>query len=99
MRNLIRDPFVVKRMSGTTFVTSVSMYGISGFAVPYLGSPKALAFAVGGIVRKPIQAGSRIESREILSLSVFFNHDIVDGAPAARFANSLRKRIESAEVL
>jgi pyruvate/2-oxoglutarate dehydrogenase complex dihydrolipoamide acyltransferase (E2) component len=99
LRRLIKNPFAVKRMSGTTFVTSVSMYGISGFAVPYLGGPKALSFAVGGVVRKPAQMGSQIVTREILSLSVFFNHDIVDGAPAARFANSLRKRIESAEVL
>jgi pyruvate/2-oxoglutarate dehydrogenase complex dihydrolipoamide acyltransferase (E2) component len=98
LRRLIKNPFTVKRMSGTTFVTSVSMYGLSGFAVPYLGGPKALSFAVGGVVRKPAQVGSRIATREILSLSVFFNHDIVDGAPAARFANSLRKRIERPEV-
>jgi pyruvate/2-oxoglutarate dehydrogenase complex dihydrolipoamide acyltransferase (E2) component len=99
LRKFIRDPFVVKRMSGTTFVTSVSMYGISGFAVPYLGGPKALSIALGSVVRKPVQLGTRIVTREILSVSVFFNHDIVDGAPAARFANSLRKRIESADVL
>jgi pyruvate/2-oxoglutarate dehydrogenase complex dihydrolipoamide acyltransferase (E2) component len=99
LRRFINDPFVVKRMSGTTFVTSVSIYGISGFAVPYLASPKALSFALGGVVRKPVQVGTRIATREILSMSVFFNHDIVDGAPAARFTNSLRKRIESAEVL
>jgi hypothetical protein len=56
-------------------------------------------FAVGGVFRKPAQVGTRIATREILSMSLFFNHDIVDGAPAARFANSLRKRIESTEVL
>jgi len=99
LRKFISNPFIVKRMSGTTFVTSVSMYGISGFAVPYLGGPKALSVALGGVVRKPVQLGTRIVTREILSVSVFFNHDIVDGAPAARFTNSLRKRIENAEVL
>lgn len=98
LRRIIRDPFAVKRMSGTTTVTSVSMYGTSGYAVPYLAGPKALFFALGGVARKAVPFGKQIASREMLSLSVVFNHDIVDGAPAARFANSLRKRIESAKV-
>jgi len=37
----------------------------------------------------------RIEPREILSLTVVFDHDVIDGAPAARFARRLVELIKS----
>jgi pyruvate/2-oxoglutarate dehydrogenase complex dihydrolipoamide acyltransferase (E2) component len=37
----------------------------------------------------------RIEIREMLNITVIFNHDCVDGAPAARFINELRKYVET----
>jgi pyruvate/2-oxoglutarate dehydrogenase complex dihydrolipoamide acyltransferase (E2) component len=37
----------------------------------------------------------RIEVREYLNMTVSVDHDIVDGAPAARFVNELRELIES----
>jgi pyruvate/2-oxoglutarate dehydrogenase complex dihydrolipoamide acyltransferase (E2) component len=37
----------------------------------------------------------RIEPREILNLTVAFDHDIVDGAPATRFTRRLVELIES----
>jgi pyruvate/2-oxoglutarate dehydrogenase complex dihydrolipoamide acyltransferase (E2) component len=36
----------------------------------------------------------RIEPRDILNLTVAFNHDVVDGAPAARFVQRLVDLIE-----
>jgi pyruvate/2-oxoglutarate dehydrogenase complex dihydrolipoamide acyltransferase (E2) component len=38
----------------------------------------------------------RIEPRQILNLTVVFDHDVIDGAPAARFARRLVELIESA---
>jgi pyruvate/2-oxoglutarate dehydrogenase complex dihydrolipoamide acyltransferase (E2) component len=49
---------------------------------------------VGGIVEKPGIVDGRIELREYLSLTISFDHDIVDGAPAARFAAHLKQLIE-----
>jgi len=37
----------------------------------------------------------RIESREMLSLTIIFDHDVIDGAPAARFTCRLVELIES----
>jgi pyruvate/2-oxoglutarate dehydrogenase complex dihydrolipoamide acyltransferase (E2) component len=99
LRRVSRNPISVKKMSGTTFVTSVSLFGLSGFAIPYLSGPKAVSFAVGGVVSKPAKIGGKVTAREFLSLTIMFNHDIVDGAPAARFSNRLRKLIEKGEVL
>jgi len=48
----------------------------------------------------PLEAGAeRIEVREYLSVTASFDHDIVDGAPAARFARRLRELVEGAELL
>lgn len=96
IRQSARNPLGVKERFGTTYVASVSGFAdVSGFVVPYFeGTYRPLAFAVGSIAKKPGAVGSEIELREYLSLTVAINHDLVDGAPAARFVNRLRQRIE-----
>jgi pyruvate/2-oxoglutarate dehydrogenase complex dihydrolipoamide acyltransferase (E2) component len=44
---------------------------------------------------KPAVIEGRVEPREILNLTVLFDHDIVDGAPATRFVKRLVELIES----
>jgi len=50
---------------------------------------------LGGIAEKPGVAQGQIQIREVLSLTLTFDHDVVDGAPAARFASRLKELIES----
>jgi pyruvate/2-oxoglutarate dehydrogenase complex dihydrolipoamide acyltransferase (E2) component len=51
--------------------------------------------AVGGIVERPILVDGHIEAHEFLNLTLSFDHDVVDGGPAARFAQRLKELIES----
>jgi pyruvate/2-oxoglutarate dehydrogenase complex dihydrolipoamide acyltransferase (E2) component len=95
LRRVSADPLRVKRMSGTTSVTSVDLAGVSGFAMPYVVGPKAVFFALGGVTRKPAAAGSDVRARQILSMTVVFNHDLVDGVPAARFVRRLKGIVEN----
>lgn len=46
--------------------------------------------------KKPWVHENRIEIREILNLTILFDHDGVDGSPAARFTDRLVKNIEGA---
>ncbi len=62
--------------------------------IPYAGGPKAVSFAVGSIVKKPVVKNDEIVVREIINITAAFNHDLVDGAPAARLINRLRRYIE-----
>jgi hypothetical protein len=90
-----RDPARTKvALAGTVGVTAVGMFGLrSGWGlVPMVQS---LGLIVGGIARKPAVVDDRIEPRDMLSLTVAFDHDIVDGAPAARFVKRLVELIES----
>lgn len=74
-------------------LTSVGMFGAGGgHIIPYTDA--SLCIGVGGITKKPGIVEERIEPREFLSLTVTFDHDITDGAPAARYAQVLKELIE-----
>lgn len=99
----LADPWRRKRLTGTTFVSAVGMFG-HGTA---WGIPQAqnytLGLTVGGIARKPglvrTDEGERIEPREFLSLTLSIDHAIIEGAPAARFTNRLKELIEGGAIL
>jgi hypothetical protein len=93
--NSRRDPTIAVSMGGTVALTSVGMFGggHSGWGLSPTLHP--LGLVVGGIAWKPAVVEGRIEPREILNLTVTFDHDIVDGAPATRFVRRLVELIES----
>jgi pyruvate/2-oxoglutarate dehydrogenase complex dihydrolipoamide acyltransferase (E2) component len=86
---------VIKEFNGTVLVTSVGVFGNSaGWGVPLPGH--TLTVTIGGIEVRPVLRGGQLEWREHLCLTVTFDHDIVDGGPAARFVRRFQQLIESA---
>ena len=79
---------------GTVAVTAVGMFG-HGSGWGLTPAAHSLMLVVGGIARKPAMVEDRIEPREFLNLTVVFDHDVVDGAPAARFVKRIVELIES----
>jgi pyruvate/2-oxoglutarate dehydrogenase complex dihydrolipoamide acyltransferase (E2) component len=59
---------------------------------------QSVLLIVGGIARKPAVIEEGVEPRYLLDLTVAFDHDVVDGAPAARFVQRLLDLIESGYV-
>jgi pyruvate/2-oxoglutarate dehydrogenase complex dihydrolipoamide acyltransferase (E2) component len=91
---LLSNPYRVKKMMGTVIVTSVGMIGkVNGWPIPYSIHP--LCFALGAIVKKPGVANNNIEIRDFLEMTILIDHDVIDGAPAARFVSRLSKLIEN----
>ena len=89
-----RRPQVWKRFVGTVGVTAVGMFGEgAGWGIP--PAVPTLMLTVGGIDAKPVVRDGRVAVRDCLSLTITFDHDLVDGAPAARFAERLKELIES----
>ncbi len=88
----------VARRYGVISVTSVGMFctGVT-WLVPL--SASTVAMAVGGIVKRPCSQNGEIVWHEHVCLTLSFDHDIVDGAPAARFCARLSEAIASGEVL
>jgi len=94
-----RDPSTVVAMSGTTFVSAVGMFskGHAGWGVST--TPHSMSLFVGGMTKKPAIVDGRVEPRDLLSLTVLFDHDVIDGAPATRFTRRLLELMESAHGL
>ena len=63
-----------------------------GWGIAFLPT-HTLGLTVGGITQKPGVQDGQIEVREYLNLTLSFDHDIVDGAPAARFTIKLIEAI------
>jgi pyruvate/2-oxoglutarate dehydrogenase complex dihydrolipoamide acyltransferase (E2) component len=82
-------------MSGTVGVTAVGMFGEGQGGWGLYTMPYSLGLVVGSIAWKPAVVEGWIEPREILNLTVIFDHNIVDGGPAARFTRRLVELIES----
>ncbi|MCC6877010.1 MAG: 2-oxo acid dehydrogenase subunit E2 [Sandaracinaceae bacterium] len=95
IRRMIANARLVKQRSGTTLVTSVGKFAsIPGFVTPFASGPRAVTFALGSVVDKPRVKDGCIAIRSVLALTAIFEHDLVDGAPAARFASRLRDLVE-----
>jgi pyruvate/2-oxoglutarate dehydrogenase complex dihydrolipoamide acyltransferase (E2) component len=91
---LFKSPHLLKEMNGTVSMTAVGMFGSGGgWGIPV--SNHTLQVTLGGIAEKPGVVDGRIEVREYLSVTISFDHDVVDGAPAARFTQRLKELIES----
>ncbi len=92
-RAFAKSPHRWKGMAGTVSLSSVGMFGQGGgwgLAVPN----HALSVLLGGIAEKPGVVDGRIEIREYLSVTLSFDHDVIDGAPAARFTQRLKELVE-----
>jgi pyruvate dehydrogenase E2 component (dihydrolipoamide acetyltransferase) len=84
-----------EQLQGGTFtITNLGSLGIDAFT-PILNLPQCAILGVGGIRREPVVVGDEVVIRELFTLSLTFDHRVVDGAPAARFLQTLRAFIES----
>jgi pyruvate/2-oxoglutarate dehydrogenase complex dihydrolipoamide acyltransferase (E2) component len=98
LKVLFKHPHRLKEYYGTVLVSSIGMFGTgSGWAIP--APNHTLQLTLGGICEKPGVVEHRIAVREYLSVTISFDHDIIDGAPAARFAQRLKELIESGDDL
>ena len=88
-----------EEMRGGTFtITNLGAFGIDAFT-PIINYPECAILGVGRIARRPVVVGDQIVARDVLTLSLTFDHRIVDGVPAARFLQALVRRIENASSL
>ena len=88
-----------RQQTGTVTVTAVGMFaGGGGFAIAPT-SLMSLQVVVGGMTQRPRVIDGNVEPRDVLDLTVTIDHNVVDGAPAARFGAELRRIIEDASVL
>jgi pyruvate dehydrogenase E2 component (dihydrolipoamide acetyltransferase) len=78
---------------GTFTITNLGAYDIDGFT-PIINPPQVAILGVGRVVEKPIIEDGQIAKGAMMYLSLTFDHRVVDGAPAAEFLQTVKKRLE-----
>lgn len=88
-------------LAGGTF--TVTNYGSVGtlFDTPIINAPQAAILGTGALVRRPVvvadpERGESIDIRDMMYLSLSYDHRLVDGADAARFLTHIKHRLETA---
>ncbi len=96
-RWIFNDPFRAKRHSGTVLLTTVNAIGrASGWILPSR-TMHNLSISLGSITKKPWAVEGTVQIREIMNVTVTFNHDVIDGMPALAFIRDLVRVIENVE--
>jgi pyruvate dehydrogenase E2 component (dihydrolipoamide acetyltransferase) len=83
---------------GTFTITNLGMHEIDAFT-PIINLPEAAILGVGRIQPKPVVQGGEIVVRQMWTLSLVFDHRLVDGAPAARFLQRIKQLVENPYLL
>ena len=86
-------------MQGGTF-TITNIGSIRGlYATPIINYPEAAILGLGRIYEKPVAIGGKVQLRNVLPLSLSFDHRILDGAEAAKFIDLVIKHLENPDML
>ena len=89
----------LENMSGGTFtITSVGNIGGDAFT-PIINYPQVGILGVEKIKEKPVVRKGKIVIRKIVTLSLSYDHRVIDGAEGARFVNTLKEHLEDPNLL
>ncbi|MDF9298150.1 MULTISPECIES: dihydrolipoamide acetyltransferase family protein [Geobacillus] len=84
-----------EEMTGSTFtITSLGAYGVE-FFTPVLNPPEVGILGVGTAEDVPVLVGDIVEKRKKLPLSLTFDHQVIDGAPASQFLGMVKHYLEN----
>ena len=87
----------VDLQSATFTITNLGIYDIDAFT-PILNLPQCAILGIGRIIARQVVIdveAERLAIRHMMSLSLTFDHRVVDGAPAARFLQRVKQYIET----
>lgn len=83
---------------GTFSVTNLGGFGIDTFT-PILNPPQVAILGIGGIALRPVQTGPDVQFIPHLALSLTIDHRVVDGAPGARFLQTVTRLLSAIDLI
>jgi len=85
---------------GTFTITNLGAYGGGyGFGTPIINQPQVAILGIGAITERPVVRQGQIVIRSIMTYSLTFDHQVLDGSPAGRFLDSLTQLLENPGLL
>jgi 2-oxoglutarate dehydrogenase E2 component (dihydrolipoamide succinyltransferase) len=92
-----RKKLLPEEVQGGTFtLTNPGPYG-GLFGLPIINQPQVAIMGLGGIHKRPVVVGDAIAIRDMVYLSLSFDHRLIDGAVADQFMAEVKKRLENWE--
>jgi pyruvate dehydrogenase E2 component (dihydrolipoamide acetyltransferase) len=87
-------------MAGATFtVSNLGAFGITTFT-PVISAPQVAILGVCKTILRPVRDNNGdISYRDFMQFSLTMNHMVIDGAPGARFLQTLKGIIENFELV
>ena len=82
--------------NGTFTVSSLASYDIDAFT-PIINPPELAILGIGRSIRRPLVVNEEIAIRTVASLSITFDHQVVDGAPTASFLKTVKNNLTNLE--
>jgi len=83
---------------GVFTISNLGLYRISSFT-PIINYPESAILGIGKITKQPIVRNNQIDMANMMTLSLTYDHRLIDGAPAARFLQLIGDYIESPGLL
>ncbi len=83
---------------GTFTISNLGSLGITSFT-PVINTPQVAILGVGGIQLKPVRQNGEVAFVEHIEFSLTCNHQVIDGAPGARFLQTLTKIVENFDLI
>ena len=86
-------------MRGGTFtISNLGMFGIDSFTA-IINPPESCILAIGRIADRPVVVDKSVEVRPIMTLSLTYDHRVLDGAPAAKLLQRIQFYLENPALL
>jgi len=99
VENASRGELAIAELVGGTFtVTNLGAFGIEAF-IPLVNPPQTAIIGVGKTYMKPVAVGDKIVVKPLVTISLVFDHRVVDGAPAAAFLQEVKRFLENPHLL
>ena len=84
-----------ENMSGATFtVSNLGMFGLDSFTA-IINEPESGILAVGAIKDRPVAVNKQLEIKPVCTLTLTYDHRVIDGAPAAEFLMLVKSILEN----
>ncbi|OQP04666.1 dienelactone hydrolase [Geobacillus sp. 46C-IIa] len=94
-----RQALRLEELQGSTFTITSTGAGGGWFATPIINYPEVAIFGAHAIKRKPVVIDDEIAIRDMMGISLTFDHRVIDGEPAGRFMRTVAHNLENPEVL
>lgn len=78
-------------MNATFGVSSLGKFGVKILVPPCVTTS---TFGVGAVEQRPVVVDGTIQIRRMMTLTLNFDHRLIDGAPAARFLSDIKSLLE-----